>query len=239
MVLLVAALAGCTQQFGLLHTEKTVVEDTGGDTAPATDSAQDSGEEESGDDTGGSSSELPMDDTAVEDPDTGGTSHEVPDSGDTGTADTGTADSGTVDDPPPEEDCTETSDLVYVLSRNDNRLYTFDPASLSVTSLGTSDCRTSQTPGSMAVSRDGYAYVRYSDDAVYAVDLATLNCSSTTYSDRRTGFDSFGMGYATNDAETWRDRLFVANGDTLGILDTASWSITNVGRMPSQSELTG
>jgi hypothetical protein len=39
-----------------------------------------------------------------------------------------------------------------------------------------------------------------------------------------TGFDSFGMGYATDAADTWRDQLYVANGTTLGILDTATWT---------------
>lgn len=144
-----------------------------------------------------------------------------------------------VEDPAPADDCTDTDDLVYVLARGDSRLYTFDPDKLSFTSLGVVDCGTSQTPGSMGVSRDGLAYIRYADNALYELDLATMKCSTTSYSDRRTGFDSFGMGYATDSADTWRDQLYVANARTLGVLDPSTGSITTLGRMPSQSELTG
>lgn len=171
----------------------------------------------------------PAEDTSPE-VDTG----DVPDPVDTGTpADTGT------DDPAPADDCTDTDDLIYALSRDDGSLYTFDPASLTFTSLGRVNCGTSQTPGSMAVDRSGTAYVRYADNSLYALDLATMRCSATSYSDRRTHFDSFGMGYATDTADTWREQLYVANDASLGVLDPATGSITTLGRMPSQSELTG
>ena len=142
-------------------------------------------------------------------------------------------------DPAPAEDCDHTSDLVYVLSRDDSRLYTFDPSTLDFTSLGVLNCGTSQQPGSMAVDRTGIAWVRYADDSLYEVELATLTCTQSTYSDRRTGFGSFGMGYATDDAETWRDQLYVANANQLATLDPATWTLSTLGRLPSQSELTG
>ena len=145
----------------------------------------------------------------------------------------------TANDPAPEDDCTTTDDLVYVLARDDGALYTFDPSSLTFTRLGVVSCRTSSDPASMAISRDGVAYIRYADESVYAVALDTLACTATTYSDRRTSFDSFGMGYATDEAGTWRDHLYVANSDTLGVLDPSTWEIHTLGRMASQSELTG
>ena len=158
------------------------------------------------------------------------------------TAPTDTAppeDTATPDDPAPTDDCTETDDLIYVLSRDDSTLYTFDPASLTFSSLGKVDCGTSQTPGSMAVNRSGTAYVRYADNSLYSLDLASMTCSSTTYSDRRTHFDSFGMGYSTDSADTWREQLYIANATTLGLLDPSTGTVTTLGRMPSQSELTG
>jgi hypothetical protein len=142
-------------------------------------------------------------------------------------------------DPAPPDDCTDTDDLVYVLSRDDAKLYTFSPTALSFSLVGTVDCGTSQAPGSMAVSRDGLAYLRYADNAVYELDLTTMRCSSTPYSDRSTGFDSFGMGYATDSADTWRDQLYVANARNLAVLNPNTGKLTTVGRMPSQSELTG
>ena len=142
------------------------------------------------------------------------------------------------DDPEPEDDCDHTSDLVYVLERDADAIHLFDPATLAFTELGTLDCTMWGTPASMAVARDGLAYIRYSDDTVYALDLETFACQETSFALHK-GLDSFGMGYATDDAETWRDALYVADGDTLMRLDTDSWSLQVVGSMPSQSELTG
>jgi hypothetical protein len=215
MVFLLSIL-GCSQDFGLAGVQKpqdtpededTAVEPIV-DTAEEADSAAPPDEEETAD------TEMPPEDTAEETPDT-----DVP------------------DDPPPADDCTDTADLVYVLSRDDSTLYTFDPDALAFTSLGRVSCGTSETPGSMAVSRDGVAYVRYADNSVYALDLATMRCSATSYADRR--FDSFGMGYATDSSDTWRDQLYVANATSVGILDPSTWTITPLGRMASQSELTG
>lgn len=187
-----------------------------------------------------------MDDTGTAPPppvDTAGTPTPV-DSGSTGdTTTTVPGDPDTTDpvetDPPDEDDCTETSDLVYVIARDDGALYTFDPASLSFTRLARINCGTSQTPASMAVSRDGYAYVRYGDNSVHQVDLGTYTCGATPYSDRSTRFGSFGMGYATDTSGTWRDQLYVASEDTLAVLDTSSFTLTPIGGLTSQSELTG
>lgn len=141
------------------------------------------------------------------------------------------------DDPPPDDDCDHTSDLVYVIDRADDALYLFDPDDTSFDFVGELDCGMwSGTPGSMAVSRDGHAYVRYSDDNVYAVDLETMGCTPTTYGG---AFGTFGMGFATDEADTWRDALYVANSDQLATMDTGTWAIGMVGAMPSQSELTG
>ncbi len=143
------------------------------------------------------------------------------------------------DPPPPPDDCVGTSDLVYVLSREDDALWTFDPASLTMQRLGELDCTPWGDPASMGIARDGVAYVRYSDDAVYEVDLTTLACAPTGYRPGRTGFGAFGMGYATHRAGTWMDTLYVANHRALARLDTATWQLTTLGSLPSQPELTG
>ncbi len=138
---------------------------------------------------------------------------------------------------PPEDDCTETSDLIYVIDRDNSTLYLFDPDSRAFTVEGQLNCG-GGSPGSMAVSRSGTAYVRYSDESLYAVDLATLSCSLTEYRSPN-GFGSFGMGYATDDADTWRDELYIADSSRVGQLDTGNWQLNMMGNMPSQSELTG
>jgi hypothetical protein len=47
------------------------------------------------------------------------------------------------------------------------------------------------------------------------------------------------MGFATDDANTWHDALYIANSDQLAELDTGTWGLSDLGGMPSQSELTG
>ncbi len=159
---------------------------------------------------------------------------------DTGEPDPGEDDPVETDDPAPEDDCEDTSDLVYVIDRDTERLFLFDPPSRALSLVGTLDCSwLDGTPASMAVARDGVAYVRYSSNTVFAVDLATLDCAEVSYDDRVTGFGSFGMGFATDSADTWRDQLYIANRTRLAKLDTATWQVTSLGTLPSQAELTG
>jgi hypothetical protein len=144
------------------------------------------------------------------------------------------------EDPAPEDDCEATSELIYLIDRDTETLSLFDPDSLQVTALGTLDCSWYDgTPASMAVARDGVAYVRYSSNVVFEVDLLTLDCQEMAYDNRVTGFGSFGMGFATDSAGTWRERLFVANASRVARLDTGTWQVTSLGTLPSQAELTG
>lgn len=141
------------------------------------------------------------------------------------------------EEPPPEDDCVGVSDLIYLIDRDEKALYLFDPPAGSFTLLGALDCGLwAGTPASMSVSRDGFAYVRYSDQTVYAVDLDTLDCTETSYG---SSFGSFGMGFATDSASTWQDTLYVANNNQLAVLDVGTWSLNTLGGLPSQSELTG
>lgn len=141
------------------------------------------------------------------------------------------------EDPPPADDCEGTSDLIYVVSRSDDGLYLFDPDSLSFERLGTLECDWISSPSSMAVARDGVGYVRYSDNSIYEVDLETMACTSTSYS---TGsFGSFGMGFASDDADTWRDQLYLANDQQVASVNTSTWQRKVLTTLPSQSELTG
>ncbi len=224
--LALVTLVACTDY----SVSKVPEPEVGTDTAAMTDTASvdTSTTEDTAEDTGTGGDTQPPD-TATEDT-------SVPT--DTGTP-PDTATEEPPDDPPPADDCDATDDRIYVIDKDTSVLYLFNPADNRLTSLGEIPCDSWSTPASMGVSRDGHAYVRYSDDSVYDIDLASYTCTETASSDRTTRFGSFGMGYATDTAGTWRDRLFVANGTTLATLDTATWRTTNVGRMPSQSELTG
>ena len=144
------------------------------------------------------------------------------------------------EDPAPEDDCDETSDLIYVIDRDTETLGLFDPDTRTLTGLGVLDCSWYDgTPASMGITRDGFAYVRYSSNTVFEVDLTTLACTEVAYDEGSTGFGAFGMGFATDAADTWRDQLYVANRTHLGRLDTDTWQVTTLGALPSQAELTG
>ena len=167
-----------------------------------------------------------------------GSYEEQEDSGFSTPTDEELVDTGTyTGDPAPEDDCEETSELVYVIDREREALYLFNPLDLSFDFLGDLDCGVySGTPASMSVSRDGVAYVRYSDNSVYDVDLQTMNCQPTSY---QTNFGSFGMGYATETEGAWQDDLYIANANQIAIVNTNTWNLTMLGQLPSQSELTG
>ena len=139
--------------------------------------------------------------------------------------------------PAPADDCTFTSDLIYVLSKDNEHIYTYDPTTGALDDQGQVDCGMYGTPASMAVSRSGIAYVRYSDNALYQVDLETMSCSPTSY--QPGAFGSFGMGFATLHANTWQDELYIANHDRLAELSTTSWQRSLRGNMSSQAEITG
>ena len=218
-ILALMGLVGCHQDF-MLHDKSDIIigEDTSATIEAAEPAALDTGfgaEEEATEESGGGST-VPEEDAPEED---------TPEPEE--------------DDPAPEDDCVDTSDRIYVLDKDSASLSIFDPDTLSLTELGTLDCDTWSTPASMGVARDGLGYVRYGDNEVFAVDLTTLDCISTSYSERATGFGSFGMGFATESASTWRDQLFVANSRQLARIDPSTWQLTTLGTLPSQAELTG
>ncbi len=223
-LLALALLTACQQDFMLYEKERFVLgEDTGTPLGDADSNPLDTAFEPAADEpTGaGEGATVPDDETPSDGPE-----DEEPDA-------------PVADDPAPEDDCQSTSDLIYVLDKNSSTLSTFDPDSLALTTLGTLDCDTWSTPASMGVARDGSAYVRFGDQEVFSIDLTTLACTSTHYSDRATGFGAFGMGFATESAHTWRDQLFVANSHQLARVDPATWQLNTLGTLPSQAELTG
>lgn len=140
------------------------------------------------------------------------------------------------EDPAPEDDCEDTSDLIYIVDRDKKSLHLFDPTSLTITDLGVLECSIWGTPTSMGVSRSGVGYVRYNTDDVYEFDTETLECTETSYYN---SFGSFGMGYATQSMDTWRDDLYLANKNTLALANTKTWEFQEIGPLPSQAELTG
>src|SRR5262249_17286046 len=113
--------------------------------------------------------------------------------------------------------------------------------------IGVVNCGTGTSPNSMAIARDGTAYVDLmngtSCKGVYKVDIKTAACKGATpFSCGSSGFGQFGMGFSTNSASTPAESLFI--GDTAGAkmatLDPGSGAVKVVGTLPASGpEFTG
>ncbi len=133
--------------------------------------------------------------------------------------------------------------LVYAVTVADE-LLSFYPPDSSFKLIGLLKCPTtvSNHPFSMAVDRKGVAYVLYNDGNLFKVSTANASCQATSYVPNKTPFTQFGMGFATIGAGP-AEQLFIATTDgTLGIVDTQTFGVTNVGPLSPNildTELTG
>ncbi|CAN5818192.1 hypothetical protein BH09MYX1_BH09MYX1_11940 [soil metagenome] len=115
---------------------------------------------------------------------------------------------------PPTPGCSDAAKLVYLVS-SQNGLYSFNPGTLQLKSIGTLDCQVGfgVTPNSMAVDRNAKAYVNMSDGSLYTVNTANAHCTSTSYQSGQSNRRIRGMGFSSDisggDAET----LFTCTAD--------------------------
>jgi hypothetical protein len=143
--------------------------------------------------------------------------------------------------------CAEATTFVYVLDDASN-LYKFDPkinTKAAFTKIGKVGCAGS--PNSMAVARDGIAYVDMADSSdkltsLAMVDITNASCKGSAKFDQASGYGRFGMGYSTDTAGSTTETLFI--GDTsaskMAKLDPASGAVTPIGTLPgSGPEFTG
>lgn len=137
---------------------------------------------------------------------------------------------------------------VYVVS-SQYELFSFHPPTLTFRSIGNLVCPApaNETPFSMAVDRKGVAYVVYTDGSLYRVSTATAACVKTPYAPGQLGFETFGMGFASDNGGP-AERLFVAennfggNAIGLGSIDTTTWKLSFIGAFDPplpRAELTG
>ncbi len=143
-------------------------------------------------------------------------------------------------------DC-EAGRFVYVVTASDE-LYRFHPPSMSFRLVTRLSCpaRTYASPYSMAVARDGTAYVVFNDGNLFRVDTETGQCDATGYATGQAGFTSFGMGFMQ---EGDSEQLFISSssylggsGYRLGTIDPGQLKAVPVGvydRLSARSELTG
>ena len=95
---------------------------------------------------------------------------------------------------PTENDCPEDLKQIYVVTEG-NDLYRFAPATLTFTRIGTLSCPSSgfATPFSMAVQRNGTAWVLFNDGIIFHVSTKDASCGATAYVPGQNGYTTFGM----------------------------------------------
>jgi hypothetical protein len=142
--------------------------------------------------------------------------------------------------------CTEEAKLVYVVGEG-NELYSFYPPTLQLTQVGIINCPEAgfATPFSMAVDRQGTAWVLFSDGRIHHVSTSNAACTSTSYQAGQQGFQTFGMGFVSDTPGSDAETLYVGDyfGSGLGKIDTSTLTLSFVGpydALPgSAAELTG
>lgn len=105
-------------------------------------------------------------------------------------------------------------ELVYVVDHDQN-LYSFDPKLLpgdpfhKIANVG---CEPGAPINSMAVSRDGVAYLNYHSGKLYRASITSGQCSTTGVAPSGAASRAFGMGFVTDGPEATTEKLFVAGG---------------------------
>ncbi len=158
-------------------------------------------------------------------------------------------------DAPPDKPVNNCKDAgityVYLISTED-RLIRFYPPSASFTTIGTISCPSGPgaEPFSMAVDRDGIAYVLFNDGELFRVSTLTASCQATGFQGSQNGFPLlFGMGFSSNATDPG-ETLFVAGADTqntgipseLATIDPLTFTLAPIAHMSQfigEPELTG
>jgi hypothetical protein len=158
-------------------------------------------------------------------------------------------------------DCVDAGSTLIYLVTSQNTLLSFYPPAAAFTRIGTISCPSppgGTGPFSMAVDREGTAYVLFADSngpdetpgQLFRVSTANAACAKLPYVGGQDGFDAFGMGFVGN-ADGVTETLWVAldtpptpsAAPKLGVLDVANFQISMVENVSPtdihNAELTG
>ncbi|HEV3189393.1 MAG TPA: hypothetical protein VGY54_02790, partial [Polyangiaceae bacterium] len=108
--------------------------------------------------------------------------------------------------------CSDASKLVYVIADGTNMLYSFAPDKLLFKQLGVPQCATTATANSMAIDRNGAAWVNYDDGSIWKVNTSTMACAATSFTSGQAGFSNrLSMGFSSNAPGSADETLFVSD----------------------------
>jgi hypothetical protein len=145
------------------------------------------------------------------------------------------------------DNCQDAGTTYIYLIASDNSLMRFDPPSKGVTTIGTISCPTAKagaSPFSMAVDRQGIAFVVFDDGELFRVSTADATCLVTPFQIGQDGFSpTFGTGFSADTSDPG-ETLFVAGdmSEELATIDLTTFVLTPVGTfstMIGEAELTG
>jgi hypothetical protein len=155
--------------------------------------------------------------------------------------------------PPPDapNDCPDASStLIYVITMA-GTLFSYDPATNHFSTIGPILCPSTSIPNSMAVDRNGIAYINFFDGHIFRVSTANASCRPTPYMPGPGFPPHLGMAF-TADPTTGAETLFLAGdtGQNLGdiaplataFINPNSYGLSIVGTFPPRvvsPELTG
>jgi hypothetical protein len=130
---------------------------------------------------------------------------------------------------------------IYLLS-SDNVLYAFYPPTLAISALGSIMCGDPSSPYSMAVDRQGTAYVVLQDNSLFQVSTATSACAPTPSNPTLANFGGpYGMGFVGNPSDGGETLVVAAQmPGELGAIDTTTFALNVIGPLePTNADLTG
>ena len=142
--------------------------------------------------------------------------------------------------------CAEETRLVHVVTE-ERGFYRFKPETATLELVGLLTCdKSGAMPTSMAIDRSGTAWVLYSDESLWKVDIRDASCKPTSYVSGQASFLKFGMGFSTNSNGGSTEALYLSDhfGKGLATLDPKTLGVKLVGAYTGDlkgttSELTG
>lgn len=136
-------------------------------------------------------------------------------------------------------DCSGEVKLIYVVTRSPKAIHRFDPEALTYTLLGNVQCPFSGEPESMAVDRQGVAWVRFSTGRMAKIPLDTFKCTEFAFQDAPPALlGRGGMGFVADDSGTG-ESLYATSDGALYHIDPTSMAVTSAVNQPGVAELTG
>jgi hypothetical protein len=157
--------------------------------------------------------------------------------------------------------CTEESKLVYMVDAN-KHFFSFLPSTLQFTDMGVLNCPSTRTcpgpnntqvpatPFSMSLDRDAIAWILYCSGELFKLDVKAtpLSCEATNFVRNQQGFETFGMGFVTDQPGVATESLYIAGGRlvdisvgraNLGKVAMSTLSVSPIGAIAGWPELTG